>query len=308
MILSVLAGCGQKQEAPSMSSEQTRIPVASTLEDRFRYLDPEIPLTIVASSAAAQWMKPQYHSYGYEVYASVGFFSFFQVAEDYREGPGEIGHARMEIRLRPLSSVANKLASYGANRDGIPGNSDYTPGRRYNEKTTACYNDVPYVSEQEGIKEITQTLLIKQPDGSYAKETVPAQMQVYMRSSCFEDNFDENVDQGYNCSQEVHWIIPQLPPGLLPEGQGVLIETSYTVSNSKEPEAVRQAKKKADEQICDTLKNISWVKDPSLGLPPKWENIRWPDDYPLTKIVIKGQRNPGADSGKNVTVVPPSKP
>ncbi len=192
-------------------------------------------------------------------------------------------NAWLSIKLYDSDKFNKVLQSYGA-MDG----SNRTPGVRSNLKRNACFGEIPSIKGKEGIKTIHQHLLVKQKDGTYKKEAIEAELQIYENGRIGKSVDDDgSCPPNYPCFQEVDWIIPKLPQGLLPANTAVVIEAKYTVTNPDEPGNVKKAKNKANDIICDTLKTMTWVYSPDIGTPPKWENMKWEDNYPIARIPVK---------------------
>ncbi|MBI4668680.1 MAG: hypothetical protein HY747_05775 [Elusimicrobia bacterium] len=86
---------------------------------------------------------------------------------------------------------------------------------------------------------------------------------------------------------ESQLIIPQLPSGSLPAGKTLFIETRYYVITPDEPDYHKQAKQKANQQLCDAVKTFGWVA--GIGTPPDWSRLRFSRDnngeeWPATRI------------------------
>ena len=126
----------------------------------------------------------------------------------------------------------------------------------------------------------------KQRDSSYATKTVSAELQVYSKDT--SPYSEGNCDAKHACVQEVQWILPKLPDGVIAKGLSVVIEASYTATNLEEKENVKAAKKQVNEQICEALKSMTWI--PAAGTPPKWDRIPGLNDHPHTKIVTENNK------------------
>ncbi|MBI4669300.1 MAG: hypothetical protein HY747_08980, partial [Elusimicrobia bacterium] len=53
-------------------------------------------------------------------------------------------------------------------------------------------------------------------------------------------------------------------------------KTRYYVITPDEPDYNKQAKQKANQQLCDAVKTFGWVT--GLGTPPDWPRLRFSRD------------------------------
>ncbi|MBI4669503.1 MAG: hypothetical protein HY747_10045 [Elusimicrobia bacterium] len=288
LALIVLSSCS-KAESPKQS--QLQQPSAQTNQQQpgssdillikqqqpayYRYLDREVPLQFVSpkelggNGAGARYSN----GYSYEAHLWNPIFGIDPSLMSYEQGgPGAIEYGEILIRLATPALAQIPPSPSSCWRENI--------------EPTNCFGEIPYVEGETGIKEIEQTLIVRQSNGSLARRTIPADLYVFKQDTNPSDESD--CPENYPCWQEVHSIVPKLPSSLLPAGKEVVIQARYTVTNPQEPQNVKDAKKKANEQICETLKNITWVQ--GIGTPPNWNLIQWPDSYSLTRITVEGQK------------------
>ncbi len=290
----ILSACSKESHNEGvMSGSQNQSPKITSY---YRYLDPEIPLTYLAAATLGEGAYLNQYL-GLANYNSKATISADDLTppwpKDYNEGyvierlgslnvllfKTSIFEASMEYRAYlQKEHPSGKLFASGPKNNILPSTSF-----SMESQSSACYANIPY--GQNKTKKIMQNIWRKQVDATYSKETVPAQLQIYSRTTCAEP---ENLgDPKQPCEREVQWIIPQLPRGVIQEGLTAVIEVEFTVINGNDPQLVQAAKKKANDQICEALKSMTWI--PAAGTPPKWDRIPGLNDHPHTKIVTENK-------------------
>ena len=190
-----------------------------------------------------------------------------KIYKDYENKIGNYNDEHLRSLSRGLIDVRLKKERGISSQFPITENFDNYPKVFYNEdKPVWCFEEAKKTSQAY---EVQLQGLVEQADGSFKKESLPADLYVSPETSW--EGEDEPIPFPENAFSEHQYLTPHIPMNA--EWKRLFLKVEYAAIVNSEPEHHKEAKRKLNLDLCRAARSFTWVFFRNPG-PPDWSRVK----------------------------------